>query len=214
MIILKVVILALSLIGGVTTLFFHKKMPRVFIWVGWFMVFAFISQLTGIILKIINGVNSGFYNFVLLVNFCLLFLIVIHLFKRRYNQIRVAALFFVSGVAVAFFVWISMTDQFTTKSLTITNLTVTIACFYYLYVSLNIPETLPISRQGTFWIAMALLVYHVSSFTFWLMFGLVDGESKIIVLMYINYTLVIVLYLLLILATFTQIKFGVYDRNK
>lgn len=189
-------------------------MGPAFIVLGWFMLFAGLSQMAAFVIFQHWGNNILFYNSTLLVNYGLLYGITIHLLDLPAYKRKINAVYIAGAIGVIIFIVPANTDYFASRSLTIINLVVVASCLLYFYDLLKIPETLPITRQGKFWIGAALLVHHVSSFTLWLVYELITNVEKAQTHAIMGSILTIILYVMLIIATIVQINATQYAERK
>lgn len=208
--VLRFTLYFLALLGGVVVFIYRQRMPPVFLWTGLFLIFAGLSQMTGYLMMRYVGNNLIFYHIVLLANFVLLYIILFQLMTEKSYRSKLMMVFLCAAVGVVYFISSSFSTYFASRALTIINIVVPIGCFLYLYELLKIPEELPITHQGKFWIATALLVHHIASFVLWIayefypVFGGTYRYPEVIA------GLTILLYAMLLSAIIVQLK---YDRH-
>ncbi len=189
--------------GAILILVVNKRLGKVFHWVGWFLLFAGLSQLMAFFIVPLFGSNLSFYHSVMIINFGLICAILYHLLATRYFRKILLLIFGAAGIIFVYLLFPVFNTQFASRALTVLNISVIAGCMLFFYEILLIPEKLAITRQGKFWIATAFLVYHISSFFIWLISELPEYLGFYSV---INRGLVLLFYTLLILAVVIQLN--------
>ena len=211
---LRITVYVLSLGGALLIFLFRNRMTPAFLATGWFLLFAGLSQLAAFLLIQVNGSNIVFYNSTLLVHYALLYAVLINLLKLPPYRRKINAVFFAGLIGVCLFLIEAYTDHFASRSLTIINFVVIAGSLLFFYNLLKIPDNLAITRQGKFWIGAALLVYHIASFTLWLMYELMSQVENSQIHALMGYILTIIHYSLLVIATIVQINNFHYAERK
>lgn len=208
--VLRYTLYFLALLGGVVVFIYRKRMPPVFIWTGLFLIFAGLSQITGYLIMRYVGNNLIFYHIVLLINFVLLYILLSQLMTQKSYRSKLIMVFLFGAIGVVYFVTSSFSTYFASRALTIINIIVPIGCLLYLYELLKVPEELPITHQGKFWIAIALLVHHIASFTLWTAYELNPVVKETYRYSEVSAVLIILLYVMLLSAIMVQLKYDCY----
>src|SRR5690554_2604377 len=149
---LRILIYVLAFSGGITVFIFRQRLPRAFLWTGIFLIFAGLSQIAGYLMMRYVGNNLIFYHIVLLTNYVVLFVVLYQLVDQKSYRSKLMIVFLTGGIGVVYFVASSFSTYFASRALTILNIVVPVGCLLYLYEILKIPEELPLTHQGKFWI--------------------------------------------------------------
>lgn len=209
---LRYIVYALALAGACVVFFNRKKLTPAFHWTGWFLLFAGLSQISGYLLFRFTGNNVSLYNGAMLINFGLLFMIFYNLSVQPAYRKKLTFIFVSFGLLMLYFIVQAFLETFASRALTVLNIAVSIGCLLYLLEMLKFPTSQSVTKQGQFWIVAALFIHHVSGFTHWMFFELMDKVNNTTLYSYITPLLAIVLYIMFIIATFVQLNYSGNDR--
>lgn len=202
----RILVYVLAFGGASIILIFRAYLNLTFKWVGAYLLFVGISQLAAYLIIPVLGSNHLLYNLAMIIHFALIYAILYNLLSTLLFKRILIVVFAFFGILFAYLLFPEINEQFASRALTVLNLTTAVGCLLFYYELLQIPESLSITRQGKFWVAAAFLIHHVSSFVIWLIYEIPPQGMKMKSLMVINFALVILLYSILILATFVQLK--------
>lgn len=202
----------LSGIGGITCIVFHRRLPPAFLILGVYLLFAMASQFIASIIARYTGNNISFYNSVILINFVLTYAVFRKMNFDAFYRKRLTAAFGIGVLGVLIFIVQSFSSSFASRSLTISNLAVTIFSLLYFYQMLRIPSDQSILKQGKFWVAAGFLIHHLAGFSYWLLYEYALNAFDLNWRRLITIFLADILYTILIAGIFIQLKFGRRDR--
>ena len=188
---------------------YFSKLNRAFIWLGVFLLFAGLSQITASILVVNFGTNLEFYNCVTLINIVLIYFIFISIRTSNRTKKWVRGLFSFGFIFTASYVWFGLSNnQFSIRGLASMSVTVAISALVVLFGMLRrLILTSPL-KTGWFWLLMGFLFYYTSTFSYWTAINFLKEAVDRQTLQNVNVVLIIIFYLILLTAVLTQLKFG------
>ncbi len=185
------------------------KLNRAFVWLGVFLLFAGLSQITATILVVNFGTNLEFYNCVTLINIVLIYFIFISIRTSIRTKKWLRGIFSFGFIFTAAYVWYGLSNnQFSIRGLASMSVTVAISALVVLFGMLrSLIITSPL-KMGWFWLLMGFLFYYTSTFSYWTAINFLKEPVDTQILQNVNVVLIIVFYLILLTAVLTQLKFG------
>lgn len=210
--ILRYLLYTISGIGGISCFIFYRKLPPVFLRLGFYLLFAMLSQVLAFTIARHFGSNIEYYNMVLLVNYLVTYAVFRKMSDDEQYKKRILIAFATGGVFILYFIIQSFNISFANRALTIFNITATVFALLYFYHILQVADEQPATKKGRFWIATGFLVHHLASFSYWLLYEYRSYAGNGNLIASITIYLGILLYSILLYAIYVQLKFGKYDR--
>ncbi len=196
----------LALVGVILVLWNRARLSRTFLLVGIYLAFACVTWIIGQLLIHLFSHNLLWYNAVIVMNLVITFLLLASMFKSVRNKRMVWIVFGITTIPVIYFLFQAGLNSFASRALTVKNLSVSLVVLLYFYEMLKYPEKRSIFSQGNFWVVSALMVYHVSTFTYWMIYELLETLAKPKAFFAMNVISTFILYLLMLTAVFVETK--------
>lgn len=197
---------ALALTGALVVGFNRARVSRAFLLVGIYLAFAFVTWIVGQLLIHLFSKNVLWYNAVIIINFVITLLLLVSMFKSRQNKRIVQIVFGITAVFIIYFLLQEGFNRFASRALSIKNLAISLVALLYFYEMLHFPEKRSIFAQGNFWVVAALMVYHVSTFAFWMIYELLEAVEKHRVFLTMNVISTLMLYAIMLTAVLVETK--------
>lgn len=211
----EVFIYSICLGAGLLCFFNFKKLNRAFRWLGVFLVFAGISQIFARILLDITGSNLRFYNYAILINTILIFMVFINIQAAKATKLWLRSLFVFGFLITLFFVWESLeNEEFSILGLATMSVTVAIASLIVLFGMLRNPLQSSPLKMGWMWMLMGFLFYYSSSFSYWTAYHFASENITRSALQNVNIVLILIFYLILLTSVIIQLKFGTPEAKR
>lgn len=207
--VLRFTIYALAIGGSILCFVNYKKLPAGFFWLGIYLLFAALSQVTGFLLAARAISNIELYNIIIFPY--TLFSYLIYYKLTDIKRIRLGLnIVFAIGLAL---VCVSIVQdviisEFSFRALLISSLVAVVGSLLSLYGKIKNPMHISPLKMGWLWVLMGFLFYYSSTFSYWIAYRFTENIIDRSTLALINVTLVLIFYLILLTAIIVQLKFS------
>lgn len=212
--VLRVFIYALAIGGSLLCFGNFKKLPTGFLWLGVYLFFAGISQLTGFVLATRSISNIELYTIIILPYTLFAYLIFFHLTDVKRIRLGLHVVFVIALVLICIFVVQDLIlAEFSFRALLIASLTIVVGTLISLYGKIKNPMNASPLKMGWLWLLMGFLFYYSGTFSYWVAYRLTENLFDRSTLTFINVTLILIFYLILLTSIVIQLRFGDANNN-
>lgn len=213
--ILRIIIYALAIGGSLICFVNFNKLPKAFFWVGVYLAFAGVSQITGFLLGLNSISNIELYNLIIIPYTLLCYLIFRQLSQARRIRTWLTSVFVVAlGLVVLFLINdMTLSNEFSFRAILISSLAAVVGSLISLFEKIKNPMYNTPLKMGWLWLLMGFLFYYSSTFTYWAAYKFTENVFERSTLILFNFIFVLTFYVMLFVAIIIQLKFSDLKNN-